>query len=84
MYVDRSTSIGFANVKTASPVLESNEVEYSPSSVSISSFSRHQIISGTGIPLTTHLNSTDCLAFTFLGLTGSTKVGASPTSSESK
>lgn len=82
-YVDRSTSIGFTMVKIASPVLESNEDLYSSSEI-ISSFSRHQIISGTGIPFTRHLNSIDCFALTFLGLIGSTKVGASPISSESK
>lgn len=83
-YVDLSTSIGFTIVNIASPVFVSNDVLYSSSSEVISSFSRHQITSGIGIPFTTHLNSIDFFALTFLGLTGSTKVGASPTSSESK
>jgi len=83
-YADRSTSTGFIIVKIASPVVESNVAVYSSSSVTTSSFSRHQITSGTGIPFTTHLNSIDLLALTFLGFTGSRNVGASPVSSESK
>lgn len=71
-------------VKIASPVLESNDELYSSSSETISSFSRHHVISGMGIPLTRHLNSIDLFALTFLGFIGSTNVGASPISSESK
>lgn len=83
-YVDWSTSIGFTIVSMASPVFELNDVIYSSSSEIISSFSRHQMTSGIGIPFTTHLNSIDFFAFTFFGLIGSIKVGASPISSESK
>jgi len=47
----------------------------------ISSFPRHQITNGFGVPLTVHLSSVISFDLAIFGFTGCTNVGASPSSS---